>query len=560
MAGHRVLGKLSAVLASVLAMSAVVSAQEAMSAEPEYDIVIRGGRVLDGAGNPCVFADVAIKDGRFAKVGVIPGHGKTEIDAHGKYVSPGWMDMMDQSGIALPKNGLAENKLMEGVTTAIGGEGGTPVPAEQIPEFWAGLEKSGISLNFGSYFSETQARVAVLGYDARQPTPEELEKMKAILATAMQNGALGMTTALIYPPSSYATTPELIEMAKVAAKYGGIYASHMRGEGKELVQSVDELIEIAEKGGLPGEVFHMKAAYSPGWGTLMQEAGAHINAARARGVDVAADLYVYTAGGTGLEATIPSWAHEGGKDELLKRLADPQIRARLKKEIKDGSPGWWNIIEASGGWQNVVLVNAQNPDNAKYEQHSIADIAKELHKDPADVAFDLVAQAKTGRVLAIYHMMSEPDIETALKFPWTSIGSDAGSALTPGGDDALGLPHPRSYGNFPRVIARYVREKHVLTLEDAIRKMTSWPATRMRIEDRGVIREGMWADVVVFDYDKIQDRSTYEHPDVPPDGIDYVLVNGQEVVDHGKHTGARPGKIIYGPGYRSSQRTAAQPQ
>lgn len=550
MAGHWVLWRLSAVMASVLAIGAVVSAQEAASPEPEYDVVIRGGRVLDGAGNPCVFADVAIKDGRFVKVGVIAGHGKTEIDAHGKYVSPGWMDMMDQSGIALPKNGLAENKLQEGVTTAIGGEGGTPVPAEQIPEFWAGLEKSGISLNFGSYFSETQARVAVLGYDARQPTPEELEKMKAIMATAMQNGALGMTTALIYPPSSYATTPELIEMAKVAAKYGGIYASHMRGEGKELVQSVDELIEIAEKGGLPGEVFHMKAAYSPGWGTLMQEAGAHINAARGRGVDVAADLYVYTAGGTGLEATIPSWAHEGGKDELLKRLADPQIRARLKKEIKDGSPGWWNIIEASGGWQNVVLVNAQNPDNAKYEQHSIADIAKELHKDPADVAFDLVAQAKTGRVLAIYHMMSEQDIETALKFPWTSIGSDAGSALTPGGDDALGLPHPRSYGNFPRVIARYVREKHVLTLEDAIRKMTSWPATRMRIEDRGVIREGMWADVVVFDYDKIQDRSTYEHPDVPPEGIDYVLVNGQVVVDHGRHTGARPGKIIYGPGYR----------
>ncbi|MGB9467312.1 MAG: D-aminoacylase [Candidatus Acidiferrum sp.] len=515
----------------------------------DYDIVIRNGRVLDGAGNPCIFADVAIKDGRFVKLGKIFGHGRTEIDAHGRYVSPGWIDMMDQSGIALPKNGLAENKLMEGVTTAIGGEGGTPVPAEQIREFWTSLEKSGISLNFGSYFSETQARIAVLGYDSRQPTSDELAKMKSILETAMQNGAMGMTTALIYPPSSYATTPELIEMAKVAAKYGGIYASHMRGEGKELVQSVDELIEISEKGGLPGEVFHMKAAYSPGWGKLMQEAGQHIDAARARGVDVAADLYVYTAGGTGLEATIPSWAHEGGNEALVKRLADPEIRARLKKEIVAGSPGWWNIIEASGGWQNVVLVNAQNSDNAKFQNRSIADIAKELNKDPADVAFDFVAQAKTGRVLAIYHMMSEQDIETALKFPWTSIGSDAGTALTPGGDDALGLAHPRSYGNFPRVIARYVRETHTLTLEDAIRKMTSWPATRMRIADRGLIREGLWADVVIFDYDKIQDRSTYDHPDVTPDGIDFVIVNGQVVVDHGKHTGARPGKIIYGPGY-----------
>lgn len=525
-------------------------AQSAGASTPEYDIVIRNGRVLDGAGNPCIWADVAIKDGRFVKIGKIQGTGRTEIDAHGHYVSPGWIDMMDQSGIALPKNGLAENKLMEGVTSAIGGEGGTPVPADQLRDFWASLEKSGISLNWGSYFSETQARVAVLGYDSRQPTPEELEKMKAILDTAMQNGAMGMTTALIYPPSSYATTPELIEMAKVAAKYGGIYASHMRGEGKELVQSVDELIEIAEKGGLPGEVFHFKAAYSPGWGTLMQEAGRHIEAARARGVDVAADLYVYTAGGTGLEAVIPSWAHDGGKDALLKRLADPEIRARLKKEIVTGSPGWWNIVEASGGWQNIVLVNAQNPDNAKYEGHTIADIAKDLNKDPADTAFDLVAEAKTGRVLAIYHMMSEQDIETALKFPWTSIGSDAGSALTPGGDDALGLPHPRSYGNFPRVIARYVRETHTLTLEDAIRKMTSWPATRMRIADRGVIRDGMWADVVIFDYDTIQDRSTYEHPDLTPAGIDYVLVNGQIVVDHGKHTGARPGKILYGPGYR----------
>jgi N-acyl-D-amino-acid deacylase len=524
-------------------------AQSTAAERYDYDIVIRNGRVLDGAGNPCIFADVAIKDGRFVKLGKISGRGRAEIDASGRYVSPGWIDMMDQSGIALPKNGLAENKLMEGVTTAIGGEGGTPVPAEQIRDFWAGLEKSGISLNWGSYFSETQARIAVLGYDSRQPTAEELTKMKSIMETAMQNGAMGMTTALIYPPSSYAKTTELIEMAKVAAKYGGIYASHMRGEGKELVQSVDELIEISEKGGLPGEVFHMKAAYSPGWGTLMQEAGRHIDAARARGVDVAADLYVYTAGGTGLEATIPSWAHDGGTDALLKRLADPEIRARLRKEIVTGSPGWWNIIEASGGWQNVVLVNAQNPDNAKYQGRTIADIAKELNKDPADTAFDFVAQAKTGRVLAIYHMMSEQDVETALKFPWTSIGSDAGSALVLGGDDALGLAHPRSYGNFPRVIARYVRETHTLTLEDAIRKMTSWPATRMRIADRGLIREGMWADVTIFDYEKIQDRSTYENPDVTPDGIDFVIVNGQVVIDHGKHTGLRPGKILYGPGY-----------
>src|SRR5580692_12516671 len=333
----------------------------------DYDLVIRNGRVLDGNGNPWIRADVAIKDGRFARIGKVEGHGRREIDASGKYVSPGWIDMLDQSGETLLQNGLAESKLRMGVTTGISGEGGTVVAAEKLPGYFAQLEKSGISMNFGTYYNEAQARVEVLQYAARAPTAEELVRMQGVIETAMKNGALGMTTALIYPPSSYANTAELIEMAKVAAKYGGIYASHMRGEGKELVQSVDELIEISEKGGLPGEVFHMKAAYSPGWGALMQEAGRHIDAARARGVDVAADLYVYTAGGTGLEATIPSWAHEGGTDALLKRLADPEVRVRLKKEIVTGSPGWWNIIEASGGWQNVVLVNAQNPDNAKFQ-------------------------------------------------------------------------------------------------------------------------------------------------------------------------------------------------
>ena len=551
---NRVLVPFLLISLSFLPCIAQAQASPTSDSSPQYDIIIRNGRVLDGAGNPSINADIAIKDGRFAKIGHIDAsvHAKTEIDATGRYVSPGWIDVMDQSGHVLPKNGLAENKLMEGVTTAIGGEGGTPVPPEQLRDYWATLEKQGISLNFGTYYSETQARVAILQYDARKPTPEELEKMKSLMALAMKNGAMGMTTALIYPPSSYATTDELIEVAKVAGRYGGIYASHMRGEGKELVQSIDELIRISDEGHLPAEIFHLKAAYSPGWGTLMVEAGKHVDAARARGLDVAADLYVYTAGGTGLEATIPSWAHEGGHEALVKRLGDPEIRVRLKKELQTGSPGWWNIIEAAGGWDGVVLVNAANPDNARYNGKTITQIAKEMNKSPEDTAFDLVAQGSTGRVTAIYHMMSEQDIETALKFQWTSIGSDAGTALTPGGDDALGLPHPRSYGNFPRVIARYVREKHTLTLEDAIRKMTSWPATRLRISDRGLIREGLYADVVVFDYHTIQDRSTYEQPDLTPTGIDYVLVNGAVVVDHGKHTGARPGQVIYGPGYEKS--------
>jgi N-acyl-D-aspartate/D-glutamate deacylase len=522
-----------------------------------YDVVIRNGRVLDGAGNPWIRADVAIRDGRFVKIGKVEGRGVREIDASGKYVSPGWIDMMDQSGSVLPKNGLAENKLRMGVTTAIGGEGGTPVPAGEIADYFATLESQGISINFGSYYSETQARVAVLGRSSRAPNAAELARMRAIVDTAMMGGAMGMTTALIYPPSSYATTEELIEVGKAAARRGGIYASHIRDEGKGLVGAVSEAIEVGEKAGMPVEIFHLKAAYRPGWGILMDSVKHVVDAARARGVDVAADMYVYTAGGTGLEAVIPSWAFDGGMDSLRARLADPEIRARLKREIHTGSPGWWNIVEAAGGWNGIVLVNARNEENAKYENKSLAEIAKLMGKEPADAAFDLVSEGK-GRVMALYYMMGEPDIETALQFPWTSIGSDAGAAMKAGEQDGLGLPHPRSYGNAVRVIAHYVKERHVLTLPEAIRKMTSWPATRMRLADRGMIEAGNWADITIFDLDSLQDRSTYEQPTLFPTGIDWVLVNGVVVIDHDKHTGARPGQVLYGPGREDGGRQTAE--
>jgi len=541
----RFIGVAVAVVLSVLVAPRNAAAQAVQ--RDGYDVVIRNGRVLDGQGNPWILADVAIQGGRFAKIGVIPERGRTEIDAKGKYVSPGWIDMMDQSGSVLQRSGLAENKLQEGVTTAIGGEGGTPVPASRVAEYFSTLEKQGISINFGSYFSETQARRAVLGMSARKPTAEELDRMRAIVDTAMRGGAMGMTTALIYPPSSYATTDELAEVAKAAAKYGGVYASHIRGEGKEVVEAVNEAIAIGERAGMPVEVFHLKVAHRPGWGILMDSVRQTVEAARARGVDVAADLYVYTAGGTGLEATIPSWAFEGGNDSLKARLANPETRARLKREISTGSPGWWNIIEAAGGWEGVVLVNARNPDNAKFEQKNISQIAKELGKDPADAAWDLVAQGR-GRVMAIYHMMGEDDIDTALRFPWTSIGSDAGAVVRVGEPDDTGLPHPRSFGNFPRVIARYVKERHVLTLPEAIRKMTGWPATRMRLANRGTIAVGNWADVTIFDYDALQDRATYEKPMEFPVGIEWVLVNGVVTIDHGKHTGAKAGQALRGPG------------
>ena len=519
----------------------------AQTTEPVYDIVIRNGRVLDGAGNPWILADIAIKDGRFARIGRITGKGKREIDAAGKYVSPGWIDMQDQSGNVLTRNGLAESKLMQGLTTLIAGEGGTPVEAEKISEYFAGLEKSGVSPNFGTYYNATQARVAVVGQDARDPTPEELNRMRALMETAMKSGVLGVSTALIYPPASYSKTEELIELAKVAGRYGGLYVSHIRGEGKELVQSIEEAVTIGEKGGLPVEIYHLKAAYQPGWGTLMRQAGETIEKARSRGLDVSADMYLYTAGGTSLSAVVPSWAADGGREKMLERLKDPVTRARLKNEVKTGSPGWWNIVEAAGGWKQVVLASSGNPDHKRFENKNIEQIAKEWNKDPADAAFDIIVESN-NRAGALYFMMSESDVETALKYPWISLGSDAAASAQAVDPNTAGNGHPRGYGNFPRVIAEYVKKKKVITLPEAIRKMTSWPATRLRLNARGTIKEGNWADVVVFDYDKIQDNATYEFPFRPPSGIDLVFVNGQLVMENGKHTGARPGQILYGPG------------
>jgi N-acyl-D-amino-acid deacylase len=457
--------------------------------------------------------------------------------------------MMDQSGEVLLTNGLAENKLREGITSAIAGEDGAPVPSAQLRSYFAQLERQGISLNFGTYYGSAQARVEVMGDVAGTPSTQQLDEMKLHVGEAMRAGAMGIATALIYPPASFQSTADLIALSKVAASYGGIYASHMRDESADLLKAVDESIEIGEKAGIQVEIFHFKGAYAPGWGKLVPQAGALIEAARARGVSIAADMYVYTAGGTGLDITVPNWVFADGKAKGLERLRDPTIRTRLKKEVAAGSePGWSNLVAASGGWDHVVLANAYNDAYNRYRFKSIAYIAKQLGKAPEDVAWDIVLQAQPHRAMALYYAMNETDIETALRFPWMSIGSDAAANEGSGKSDALGI-HPRAYGNFPRVIAEYVRQRQVLTLEDAVRKMTSWPATRMKLYDRGALREGLWADVTVFNYDKIQDHATYENPTAYPTGIDFVLVNGQVVVDHERHTGAKPGKVLLGPGY-----------
>lgn len=512
----------------------------------EYDVVIRNGRVLDGGGSPWIRADVAIKDGRFVRIGQVPGRGTREIDAQGRYVTPGWIDVMDQSGESLLQDGRAQNKVLQGVTTLVAGEGGAPVGSAKLSDYFDRLQQQGISVNFGTLYGASQARVEVMGDVDGLPTPAQLDQERAHVDEAMRAGAMGLGTALIYAPASYQQTPELVELAKVAHRYGGIYAHHMRDEGEKLLPAIAESIAIAEQSGIPVEIYHLKAAFAPGWGKLMPAAGKLIDDARARGVDIAADVYPYTAGGTGLDITVPNWIWAEGREQGLVKLADPAIRATLKRQVSAGSmPGWTNLVAASGGWNHVVLVTAHN---AKYDQYRFKDMAtigRAFKRDPADVAWDIVLAGAPQRPIALYFGMNEKDIETALRFPWTSIGTDG--TATSGVQVADG--HPRAYGTFPRVISEYVRDRQVLTLEDAIRKMTSWPAARFKLFDRGAIRLGLRADVTIFDYAGIKDLASYDAPTVPPQGIDYVIVNGVVVVDGGRHTEARPGVVLKGQGH-----------
>lgn len=532
----------------LLAAAASLLMSNAPPPPAEYDIVIRGGRVLDGAGNPWVLADVAIKDGRIVKVGRLSGTGSKEIDARGRYVAPGFIDMQDQSGRNLLTSG-AESKLRQGVTSLIAGEVGTPVPAAEIAGWFDQMDKSGIPVNFGTYYGAVQARSKVMADRAGTPTPEQIEVMRQEVATAMRAGVFGISTALIYAPATFQSKADLIELAKVAGQCGGFYVTHMRDESDKLLPAIAEAIEIGEKGGAKVEIYHLKAAYKPGWGKLMPQAVAAIEAARARGVDVAADMYVYTAGGTGLNVTVPSWVWADGTQKGLERLRDPAVRARIKREVAAGSqPDWSNLVAAAGGWEQVVLVGSYSPDYQRYEGKSLAWIGKQLKKHPADVAWDIVLAAQPNRASALYFLMSERDIETALRQPWISIGSDAAVSdemnLPNGG---LGRAHPRAYGNFVRVIAEYVKKRRVLTLEDAVRKMSGWPAQRMGLGDRGLIREGMRADVIVLDLDKLQDTATYEAPVSAATGIDDVIVNGVPAIAGGRMTGARAGRVLRHP-------------
>ncbi|MFQ5793094.1 MAG: amidohydrolase family protein, partial [Acidobacteriota bacterium] len=489
------------------------------------------------------------------------------IDAAGMVVCPGFIDMHTHSEYALVADGRGLSKIHQGVTTEVFGEGSSPGPRRagmnrgarrygvepdwrSLREYFDRIQEQGISGNVMSYVAAGQLRRYVIGQEHRKPTSEELEQMKTLLAQAMEDGAIGLVAALetpgqTQPSDAVPDTAELIELGKVVAQYGGIYGSHIRDQGARLLDSIAEAAEIGEKAGVPAEIFHLKAAGKPYFGK-MKEALAAIEEARSRGVDLAADIYPYIAAAHGLSIEVPRWAHEGGTERFLERLADAALRPRIKREVTDYMTAkYYNEIEDAGGF-DAVVVSSVVRDAGRYVGKTIGQIAREQGKDPADMVLDLLIEQDANVGLVMFYM-SEADVTLGIQSPLTSICSD-GTAISP---DRGGKPHPRYYGTFPRVLGRYVREKKALGLEEAIRKMTCYPASRLGLEDRGQVREGMWADLVVFDPDRIIDRATFEDPHQFPEGIEYVLVNGTTVVEKGRHTGALPGRVLYGPGRKS---------
>ena len=537
---------------------------------PDYDIIIRNGRVIDGSGRAGYSADVAIKGDRIVRIGNLAhAPAKRIIDARGKVVAPGFIDMLGQSETNLLIDRRAMSKVMMGVTTEITGEGESIAPTNErlikesedfnrrynldvdwrtLDQYFRRLEKQGMGLNLGTFVGATQVREYVVGFDNRPPTAVELEQMKTLVAEAMKDGALGLSTSLQYVPARFAKTDEIVELAKVAHQYGGIYATHQRSEANALDESLNEVFEIARRAQIPTEIWHLKTAYKRNWGR-MPEVLRRIEAARASGLSVSANVYPYIAASTALSACLPPWAQEGGNDKMVARLRDKQARERLKKEITTDSKEWENIYLGSGGANGVLIGSVVNPDLESLQGKRLSEIAAMQNKDPLDALFDLVI-ADHGQTGAIYFMMSEDDVRAALRSPFVSICTDSGARATDG-PLAGSKSHPRGWGSYPRILSRYVRDERLLTLEQAVHKMTGLSAAKVGLQDRGLLREGMFADVTIFDPQTVQDRATFDAPNQYPVGINYVIVNGQIEVDNGKHTAALAGRALRGPGYQS---------
>jgi len=537
------------------------------SQTPAFDVVITHGHIIDGTGSPWYSGDLGIRDGKIAAIGnLAAAPRKRTIDAAGKVVAPGFIDMLGQSELTILVDPRLPSKAFQGITSEITGEGNSIAPLNDaiiqsdrggyehfkitpdwrtFRQYFARLEKQGMGINLASYVGATQVRRMVLGDDDKQPTPEQLEQMKTLVREAMKDGAVGVSTALQYPPAPYAKTEELIALATEAGKSGGIYATHMRNEGDSVLDAIYEALRIGREAQVPVEIWHIKVAGKNNWGR-MPEVVAKITAARAAGSDVTADTYAYTAWYNDFSAFIPPWAHDGGTAKLVERLKDPVTREKIRKDMLTPSKDWNNEWQEIPGPDAIMIGAVENPELLPMQGKRLSEIAKQWNKDPMDALFDfLVQDPSTG--VAVF-AMSQSDVTLALQQPWVAIDNDS-EGTSPEGLLGQAHPHPRAYGTFPRILAKYVREEKVLTLEDAIRKFSALPAQRMRLTDRGVLKAGMWADVVIFDPATVRDRATFDNPNQLSEGMEYVLVNGVPVIDQGKMTGALPGKVLRGPGF-----------
>ena len=562
----------AASLALGILFAAGACAPAASDAAAPFDVVIANGHIIDGTGSPWYAADVGIRGGKIAAIGNLSAAAATKrLDAHGMVVAPGFIDMLGQSELTILVNSHLPSKIFQGITTEVTGEGSSAAPLNDsivaadrvtfqhlnitadwrtLGQYFARLEKAGMGINLASYVGATQVRRMVLGDADKKPSATELDSMKALVRAAMQDGAVGVSTSLQYAPAPYASTEELIALATEASKYGGIYATHMRSEGAAVFAAVDEAVRIGREARIPVEIWHLKAAGKPQWG-LMPRIVAKIDSARRSGVEVGANTYAYPAWFNSTSAFIPPWAHDGGDKKLIERLKDPAMRAKIRKDMLTPNAAWDNEWQEIPGPEAILIAVVQNPKLLPLQGKTLAQIAKDRGKDPIETLMDILVEDDAFTENAVF-AMSEPDVALALQQPWTSVDNDSQGAAP---DGLLGKehPHPRAYGTFPRILRKYVREEHTLSLEDAIRKFTALPAQRMRFTDRGVLKQGMWADVVVFDPDSIRDVATFEQPNQLSVGMRFVLVNGVPVIADGKMTDALPGKAVRGAGYRAAK-------
>lgn len=546
------------------------------SPRAEYDVVIRGGTIYDGSGSPPFVGDVAIRGDTIAAVGSLGNaRGRVEINASGLAVAPGFINMLSWATESLIADGRSQSDIRQGVTLEVFGEGWSMGPLNEVMkkemlerqgdikydipwttlgQYLEYLVQRGVSPNVASFVGATTIRIHVLGYANRPPTPSEMERMRQLVRQAMEEGALGVGSSLIYAPAFYASTEELIELCKVAAEYGGIYISHIRSEGNRLLEAIDEVIRIAREARIPAEIYHLKAAGRANWPKL-DAAIRRIEAARAEGLRITANMYPYTAGATGLNAAMPPWVQEGGHRAWIERLKNPSIRERVLREMRTPTDQWENLYLMAGSPENVLLVGFKSEALKPLTGKTLAEVARQRGRSPEETILDLVIE-DDSRVDAVYFLMSEENVKKQIALPWVSFGSDAES-LAPEGVFLKSNPHPRAYGTFARVLGRYVREEKVISLEEAIRRMTSLPAENLKLDRRGRLKVGYFADVVVFDPARIQDHATYERPHQYATGVVHVFVNGVQVLRNGEHTGATPGRVVRGPGYKAARSQTA---